>query len=419
MTLELKPEFHPTRYHVQSTAVRMILPAKGVLPMGSYIGSPGFGLIHPTIISAAVLQDAGFFEEDDNHENPMRFDAISFISNFDIPVGRYRMNEIVNLITKWSFCDPEEEEALVSIPPEDLSFDDFVNLRHVPLILRESWDREVYRTVFETTTKHTEDQLLAHHMAPMLMSMGTNVRAIMYKHALSRAGLDLTPLRDALTNLEPLINEVIEHVWLDMADFDTVKDYLGDHPALAEKYPVRKFRQLLWDLVGCEVSLGDWQQFTSEEQRLLVYASFYGIPAPERIPYQKGDGLRIPDHEVTVTDIEFEYHSQYLVNSSHTLSKEEGEREPAISPPPPTEPELDDPIVFDPKVTGIWDHLPASQFPHRAEYWWTHLEGTLDQACTCLSMQAWIDQLKTCESEERFSNYISRLPRHYMASTPR
>ena len=43
-----------------------------------------------------------------------------------------------------------------------------------------------------------------------------------------------------------------------------------------------------------------------------------------------------------------------------------------------------------------------SQFPHRAEYWWTHLDGTLDQACTCLSMQAWIDQLKTCDNEESF-----------------
>ena len=71
VVLELKPEFHPTRYHIQSNAVRMILPAKGILPMGSYIGSPGFGLIHPTTISAAVLQDAGFFVEDENPHNPL------------------------------------------------------------------------------------------------------------------------------------------------------------------------------------------------------------------------------------------------------------------------------------------------------------------------------------------------------------
>ena len=42
------------------------------------------------------------------------------------------------------------------------------------------------------------------------------------------------------------------------------------------------------------------------------------------------------------------------------------------------------------------------KFPHRAEYWWTILPGNLDQACMCLSMQQWVDQLRTCETEESF-----------------
>ena len=204
---------------------------------------------------------------------------------------------------------------------------------------------------------YSEDQLLAHHMAPMLMTMGTNVRAILYQHALSRAGLDATPLRDALTNLAPIMNHVIDHAWLNKVNFEQIQEYVGDHPVLAEKYPVRKLRQLLWDVVGCETVLGDWQQFTSQEQRLIVYASFYGLQAPEKVPYQKGYGVLVDDHEVIPTDIEFEHHTQYLGESSYSLSKEEGDSEAAISPPPPTEPELEDPIVFDPKVTGIWDHL--------------------------------------------------------------
>ena len=59
------------------------------------------------------------------------------------------------------------------------------------------------------------------------------------------------------------------------------------------------------------------------------------------------------------TDIEWEYHSQYLTQNSYNISGEEGEPEPAITPPPPTAPELEDPLLFDPKVTGIWDHLIA------------------------------------------------------------
>ena len=91
VALEMQSEYHPTRYQVQPNAIRMIQPAKGMLPMGSYIGSPGFGLIHPTTITAAVLQDAGFFYEADNSQNPMRFDAISLAPNFDLPTGRNRM----------------------------------------------------------------------------------------------------------------------------------------------------------------------------------------------------------------------------------------------------------------------------------------------------------------------------------------
>ena len=217
--------------------------------------------------------------------------------------------------------------------------------------------RELHREAFSIARKHSEDQLLAFHVAPMLVDMGTNVRAILCQHALSRAGLDSTPLRDTLANLSPIINQVIDHSWLNEVDSEQVKEYIGDHPALAENYSVRKFRQLLWDVVGCEVALGDWQQLTSDEQRLIVYASFYGLQAPEKVPYQKGFRLTLEDHEVILPDIEFECHSQCLTVNSYKLSKEEGEPEPVITPPPPSAPELEDPITFDPKATGIWDHL--------------------------------------------------------------
>ena len=217
----------------------------------------------------------------------------------------------------------------------------------------------MHQRAYDVATNYTEDQLLTHHMAPMLISMGTNVRAILYQHALSRAGLDKTPLRDALTNLLTIVNEVIDHAWLQPIDYQAIKMYIGDHPSLAEAHPPRKFRQLLWDVVECEAAIGDWQQFTSEEQRLILYASFYGILAPEKVPYQKGYGLHLEGYEVNVTEVIHEYHSQYLEDNAYSPSGEEGEMEPVIAPPPPTEPELDDPTVFEPKVTGIWDHLLA------------------------------------------------------------
>ena len=359
---EMRPEYHPTSFHVHPTSVRMILPAKGMLPVGSCIGSPGFGLMHPNTITAAVLQNAGFVREDDNPDNPMRFDAFSLAPNyFDIPIGRYRMMALNGMITDWELYEPQEEETLVCIPPEDLTPQDLFDFQNVPVKLsyRDHLSPQLHEDAFEIAKKYTEDQLLSCHMAPMLADTGTNLRAMLYQHDLSRAGLDTTPLRDMLTKLDTVVDQVIAHSWLNEVDYDQIKQYVGDHPSLAEKYPVRKFRQLLWDVVGCEATLGEWRKFTSEEQRLLLYASFYGVKAPEKVPYQKGFQLEDEDYQLIEPDIEWEYHSQYLTQNSYSISGEEGEPEPAITPPPPTAPELEDPLLFDPKVTGIWDHLIA------------------------------------------------------------
>ena len=68
------------------------------------------------------------------------------------------------------------------------------------------------------------------------------------------------------------------------------------------------------------------------KQRLRVYASFYGIPAPEKVPYQKGYGLYPEGYEVNVTEVMHEHHSQYLEDNSYSPLGEEGEMETVIAP---------------------------------------------------------------------------------------
>ena len=60
-----------------------------------------------------------------------------------------------------------------------------------------------------------------------------------------------------------------------------------------------------------------------------------------------------------LTQIMYNYHGEDLEDHSYSPTGEDVEIEQAVLPPPPTEPELDDSIVFDPKVSGIWDHLLA------------------------------------------------------------
>ena len=54
--LKAHPHLHPTRYQSWPRDVTIYVPAKGPLPMVSFCGADGYGLIHPNTINAAVLQ---------------------------------------------------------------------------------------------------------------------------------------------------------------------------------------------------------------------------------------------------------------------------------------------------------------------------------------------------------------------------
>ena len=62
------PHLHPTRFQSWAKDVTIYVPAKGPLPMGSFCGADGYGLIHPNMISAAVLQCCiAYSQETPNH----------------------------------------------------------------------------------------------------------------------------------------------------------------------------------------------------------------------------------------------------------------------------------------------------------------------------------------------------------------
>ena len=86
--------------------------------------------------------------------------------------------------------------------------------------------------------------------------------------------------------------------------------------------------QLLWDVVGCEAVVGDWKEFTWQEQRLILYASFYGMEAPKRVPFQKRSSLGLPE-----TDIKYEYHNGHLLANSCNASGEDLQMEQVVVPP--------------------------------------------------------------------------------------
>ena len=50
------PRLHPMRNQKREGDVWLLLPTTGCLPMGSFCGTYGYGIIHPSLINASVIQ---------------------------------------------------------------------------------------------------------------------------------------------------------------------------------------------------------------------------------------------------------------------------------------------------------------------------------------------------------------------------
>ena len=109
------PDLHPTAY--QSTDpndIRLILPVRGLLPMGCAKGVPGYGMIHPNLINAAVLQCYGLTAASDH------FDAMSLAPNFDLLLTQQKATNVARLIAEWNREEldlGERGELVVQSPP--------------------------------------------------------------------------------------------------------------------------------------------------------------------------------------------------------------------------------------------------------------------------------------------------------------
>ena len=136
-------------------------------------------------------------------------------------VNLARTDEVSNLIAEWLLNEPPKDTRFASFPTE-VDVQSLMTLQDIPLLRRPPIDGETYNTGCYTAlaraTAVTEDQL-SFHMSPMLKHTGINVRAHLYQHALSRAGLDKTPLRDILKTFDRIVDEVSEHDWFQPVDF--------------------------------------------------------------------------------------------------------------------------------------------------------------------------------------------------------
>ena len=93
----LHRDLHPTQYeHRVPEGIRLILPTRGILPMGSSKGVIGYGMIHPNTINAAVLHHYGV------EQNTAPFDAMSLLPNFDLLLTNGQAELVARQIVGWT-----------------------------------------------------------------------------------------------------------------------------------------------------------------------------------------------------------------------------------------------------------------------------------------------------------------------------
>ena len=108
------PDLHPTAYKITDpNDIRLILPIKGILPMGCASGVVGYGMIHPNLTNAAVLQYHGLTSRNKH------FDAMALAPNFDLLLTQGEATEVAKLIAAWDDCSIDvgtQRDVIVQAP---------------------------------------------------------------------------------------------------------------------------------------------------------------------------------------------------------------------------------------------------------------------------------------------------------------
>ena len=303
------PQLHPTRFQSWPRDVTIHVPAKGPLPMGSFCGADGshhgYGLIHPNVISAAVLQCCiASSQESPNH---FKFDAMALAPNMDLLMSCKDAERVAQTIAQWNCGKPRTDKMELIKPPggnmpRDVGTPDwnahvrseagsvfgYQSFRHwTATTVRSSEDqRRVGRDGVVNILKATEDSLFT-HMAILSTQTGANLRA--YHFLRNQELLGMKPVeRITLLEVKEIIDRIVEWKWANPGPMSSYVKYLpsqgGDLTAITNDFKGRKRLKVLWDVTGYEVTKASWSKPKTKEEYFKTLAVFWSMSAPVMLP---------------------------------------------------------------------------------------------------------------------------------------
>ena len=228
------PRLHPHRFQSHPKDVTICVPAKGPLPMGSFCGADGYGLIHPNMISASVLQCCIASSQEAHESNTFRFDAMALAPNMDLLMSCKDAEKVAQTIAHWNCGKPRTPKLELIHPPggtmqlKDVGSPDWNSnvqkeadsvFKYKPFrhwtsttVSYNQEQRRIDREGVANILKATENSLFA-HMAILTTQMGANLRA--YHYLRNQELLGMKPVEKiTLLLVKEVIDTVVDSRWL-------------------------------------------------------------------------------------------------------------------------------------------------------------------------------------------------------------
>ena len=251
--------------------------------MGCAKGIVGYGMIHPNLINAAVLQTYGLSSQQGH------FDAMSLAPNFDLALTQQEATQIAARIAEWSTkeIDLEGQGDLIIQTPYSPSKE---NMKHhrdfIDLTVQSDAQRTSIAQVMNLMVQTDELSWLIPPMATILQTQGTNTRALCYHLLQCREDNTIEPQLNEAT-IQRVIETVINDTWLQLESGDllkAVKDGTQSLQAVLESKTAAEKDIFMWNYAGVIVQTGEWRRFHSLEELYVILASFWGMKAPKVVP---------------------------------------------------------------------------------------------------------------------------------------
>ena len=323
------PRLHPMGNQRRPGDVWILVPATGWLPMGSFCGSYGYGLIHPNLINTCVMQmsyasshpgittyppsecASGEHAQQAAAENERAlFDMMSIAPNFDLLIEASTAEEIAKTIVRSDIgVRVTMDRSLIKTPgsTDNKKGTPDAMRKEVDVMLKSKrfgkWMAEPVGEEVNTPDlrcrarmdlgKHARrnENSLARLMSRLIPHMGANIRA--YRFLCFQTQLGYRP-NDPITleEVSEVIPMIIQQGWLKPRPRSEYEEYLsgGNLHKIAEGFKGKRRMRALWDITGYALQAGTWTNPPTVELHLYQMATFWSMKAPTVLPTLPGIG---------------------------------------------------------------------------------------------------------------------------------